>query len=104
MGPAPEFNTWNYRIIRKDNGLGFVYQIHEVYYDEGGKITTWSEEPVAPMGETVRELDEDVRMQREAFEKPHLRLKYTDDGPALVRSQDDKSAFRIHIPLDIEGE
>lgn len=34
--------TWSYRLFKKKNG----YQVHEVYYDEKGKIETWTEEPI----------------------------------------------------------
>lgn len=34
--------TWNYRLIRHANHLG----LHEVFYDDAGKVTNWTADPV----------------------------------------------------------
>ena len=36
--------SWNYRVIRYANNEGFG--LHEVYYDESGKVEGWTEDPV----------------------------------------------------------
>ncbi len=64
--------TWKYRIIRHvstENRQSF--RIHEVYY-EGEKIVTVSEGPAIPSGESVYDLEEDMRSMLEAFKKPVL--------------------------------
>jgi hypothetical protein len=38
--------TWNYRVVRFEEGDCHYLQIHEVYYSGDGKITMWSEEAV----------------------------------------------------------
>lgn len=61
--------SWNYRVTRTHvttpDGPQNVYEIREAYYDENGQVTSWSENPIAPYGETWHELAEDlVKMQR----------------------------------------
>jgi hypothetical protein len=38
--------TWNYRVVRFEDGEDSFFQIHEVYYSGDGKITMWSEKAV----------------------------------------------------------
>lgn len=40
--------NWNYRLIHMDVSYPDSpwYEIHEVYYDDKGKITYWTENPV----------------------------------------------------------
>ena len=42
--------TWNYRLIRH----GEYVALHEVYYDGGGKVTSWTADPIS----FVADLDE----------------------------------------------
>lgn len=39
---------WNYRIIKRHHDLQqtVMYSIHEVYYEGGEEIVSWSEEPI----------------------------------------------------------
>ena len=48
---------WNYRVIESKG----VFRIHEVYYNEKKEITAISEDPIAPLGETLEELKGDHR-------------------------------------------
>jgi hypothetical protein len=41
--------SFDYRVIRKQGQVA----IHEVYYDEKGEPTTCTEDPVAPVLQTV---------------------------------------------------
>ena len=65
--------TWNYRVVHKsehkDEGLTIrpVYEIHEVFYDKDGEITSWSPCPSSPVGETLEELREDIDKMLGAF-------------------------------------
>lgn len=60
--------AWNYRVVRQDD----TYTIHEVYYDQEGRITAFSTNPVAPCGETLEELRVDMDRQRRALDEPVL--------------------------------
>lgn len=64
--------SWNYRIIKREQ-LGEVsLQLHEVYYDKKGDMNSWSINPIAPCGETVIELGDDLARMQEALIKPVL--------------------------------
>lgn len=68
--------TWNYRVIRfVDSDRRESFRIHEVYYEDD-KIISVSDVPASPSGETIPDLEEDVRRIKEALEKPSL--KYTE--------------------------
>ena len=75
---------WNYRVVEKnikdkidcseivyDNTS---YSIHEIYYDEDGNITMWSEDSISPYGEScVKDLEVDIKFMFEACSKPILK-------------------------------
>lgn len=61
--------SWNYRIVK----VAGLYGVHEVYYDNKTKKPhSWSESAVHPIGETVKELQEDLFLWLGAFAKPAL--------------------------------
>lgn len=68
--------SWNYRVLRKydrSGGKTFTfYEIHEVYYDDSGKVASISESPVGPYGENINELLVEWSMFSDAFTKPIL--------------------------------
>ena len=68
---------WNYRVIRKHHPEpdSVTYHVHEVYYRDDGGIDGWTQESVAPMGETAEELREDIRYFMHAFRRPILEEK-----------------------------
>ena len=66
-----------------------TYHVHEVYYQENGGIDCWTQESVAPMGETAEELREDIRYFLHAFRRPMLEEKETDEGSVLVSDDTD---------------
>lgn len=76
---------WNYRVIRKHHTEtdSVTYHVHEVYYRDDGYIEGWTQEAVAPMGETAAELREDIRYFLRAFRSPILEEKETDKGSTL---------------------
>jgi hypothetical protein len=49
-----------------------TYAIREVCCVENGKIQTWTENPMAPMGETFEELKEGFEFYQTALEKSVL--------------------------------
>lgn len=61
--------TWDYRIIEdKEN-----FRIHEVYYNDAGEITAISEDSIAPEGETLEELKDDLKYYFAALKRPVLK-------------------------------
>ena len=60
---------WNYRVIENDK----MFYIHEVYYNDNGDITAISEDPMRPHGETLEELENDMKYFLEALHRPMLR-------------------------------
>lgn len=66
---------WDYRIMRRVENGEPVFGIHEVFYDDDGRVERWTESPVAPDGEGAASLDElrrDFEAQRRAFDLPPL--------------------------------
>ena len=66
--------SWNYRVTRVPVGEEFLYEIREVYYNDHGQPTGWTERPVAPLAETMGDLAADLRQMLEALDKPVLWL------------------------------
>lgn len=70
--------VWNHRVIRRYADINGVeepfYTIHEVYYDEDGSMS-WTINEVAPFGDTVEGLQENLRWMLEACQQPVLDIK-----------------------------
>lgn len=68
--------TWNYRVMVDHRGYENVVAVHEVYYDDDGKVTGWTENPVQAMSTMVDEdsdsLDWVLEKMTEALTRPHL--------------------------------
>ena len=64
--------TWNKRIIRRESPLGAVFSIHEVFYDDKGKVDGWTEAPVYLDGDDLDDLKLDFFLTANAFLKPVL--------------------------------
>lgn len=83
---------WNHRVIRKPNGDdddgGATYAIHEVYYDDQGRIENWTASPMEPFGESPAELREDIRWFLQACRRPILELRTVDGRETLVPDDD----------------
>jgi hypothetical protein len=62
--------SWNYRIMTLDGGKTF--EIHEVYYTSGGKLSSYTENAISPTGDSITELMGDLTYMMEAFNKPIL--------------------------------
>lgn len=73
-------NGWNYRVIKiKDKKLKNIPQtyswgIYEVYYTDNIP-TSWSENPMHPIGESWNELYKDYSCFHRAFQEKTLELK-----------------------------
>jgi len=48
------------------------YAIHEVYYDENGKVQGWTEEPIRILAESLEDLKVTVERLVECFDNPVL--------------------------------
>jgi len=70
---------WNYRIMRHEEqalGVEMVsYHFHEVQYNADDSVRSWTQEPCAPMGETLEELSGDIAWFIAALAKPILDAK-----------------------------
>ncbi len=68
--------TWNYRIMKKKNSEGsFEYGIYEVYYDENGKVSSWTQESLTPVYSSSDDLEYEMKVMMEAFKKETLEYK-----------------------------
>lgn len=63
---------WNHRVTRQKTRFGDWYAIREVYYDDQGNVTAWTEGEMAPVGETVEELRADLERMLAALDEPVL--------------------------------
>jgi len=81
---------WNYRVIKRVGEQPTdecTYQIHEVYYDDAGKVETWTNDPVEPSGETLEELREDCLHYSAALERNVLVEQQKDGREILIESE-----------------
>lgn len=65
--------SWNYRVIKHVTGIDSYFAIHEVYYDEHGKIEAWTEDPIELVADSKAELIEDLRCIMSDIRQPTLR-------------------------------
>ena len=83
--------TWNYQVIHHDLDPKDEYlALHEVYYDEEGKVIRWTENPVPFMGNTLAGLMETLLVAHvDARRWPVLReselMKLLDGSPARTQ-------------------
>jgi hypothetical protein len=68
---------WNHRIIRHIEKTAHMddsiyYAIHEVYYDENGKVKGWTEEPIRILAESLEHLKVTAERLVECFDNPVL--------------------------------
>lgn len=98
--------SWNYRVFRTQYQVKYtrekvphleeVYTFREIYYDAGGQITLMScdEAGIAPAGESLEELRQDLQKIQEALAKPVLTpldvpgYIYTDDEVPYTKKED----------------
>lgn len=52
--------SWNYRILKKEQDREIFFGVYEVFFDAEGRAWSCTEEPVAPMGETLEELKDEL--------------------------------------------
>ena len=61
--------NWDYRVINHDG----MFTIHEVSYNDRGDITSISQDPMGPSGDTLEELKDDMEYFLRALEMPVLK-------------------------------
>lgn len=76
----------------RENVFGEVeYGIHEVYYDDNGKIKYWSEKPIRAFGNSVAELEADLLQMRVAITMGVLDLPpITSAADGVTNTTEDK--------------
>lgn len=70
--------SWDYRVI-EHNGM---FTIHEVYYNDRGDITSMSQDPMGPSGDTLEELKGDMEYFFQALGLPVLKKEEIVFAPA----------------------
>jgi len=64
---------WNYRVMRRKHVSDYhTYGIYEVYYTAKDKPNFWSEDPLPPIGDSLKELKDDFKLYKRALDKPVL--------------------------------
>lgn len=53
--------TWSYRVIKHDKAEPVYFAAHEVYYDERGRVTNWTQEPIDITGNSRQEVLKTLR-------------------------------------------
>jgi len=66
------YHYWNYRVVRKIVNHNHYHGIYEVYYDDNDEIKNWSKDPLAPIGENLADLKDDIELMQKAFKMPVL--------------------------------
>ncbi len=65
--------SWNHRVMRFPDPLHEEWlEIHEVYYDDNGQHTMYTEEAVSVAGEAIEELRETLSRMEKALNQPIL--------------------------------
>lgn len=71
---------WNYRVLHTIEDGDEWYAIHEVYYDNEGHPVSVTAEPEPALGDTLEDLEEDLRWQLKALSEPVLEMSDFPDG------------------------
>ena len=70
---------WNHRVVKHQDNHAIWYQIHEVYYTDDKPIGI-TQDAIAPLGETLEELKEELARMLKACDTPIL--DYNKDFPS----------------------
>jgi len=69
---------WNHRVIRRsrpsafDDSIDESFGIHEVFYEDNGKIISWTQSPIEVSGDTIEDLREYLEWMRLSLDKAIL--------------------------------
>lgn len=86
--------TWNHRVIVNREGSEDHYQIHEVHYDDEGKIEAWTENAVRVGEDSKDELRMTLHRMLRALSKPILMEKDGKLVPYEPRERSDLKRTR----------
>lgn len=94
--------VWNHKVIKRRNRDGkWIFGIHEVFYDdETGHPFAYTEDPVEPFGDSLKELKQSLEWMRLAIkEKPmsEKQLKRRLKEPKWMQEKTDMLQWR-HEP------
>ena len=64
--------TWNYRIIKHNTSKQNHFALHEVFYDDKGKITSWTEQPIDIVGESKADIERALKQMLLDIDTPVL--------------------------------
>jgi len=72
--------SWNHRVLahKSDIGEDMYLQIHEVYYDEGGKPNGCTKDGVSVGADNIEDMNWVIGKMKECLDKPIL---LADDFP-----------------------
>ena len=95
--------SWDYRVFRCPEIDGSAYyEIRETHYDASGKVTGWTERGSSPLGETFRELINDLAWFMAALTKPILDEKTGEECEPAQMLADDLQKW-MDARADTEG-
>lgn len=84
---------WNYRVVKKNVYMGKTissevqFGIYEAYYNDKDEPTMITTDNIAPYGETVEELKDDLTHMMLALEKPVLDWEYFKNKEVSVSAK-----------------
>jgi hypothetical protein len=64
--------TWNHRIIKHDLKKPFYLSVHEVFYDDSGKVTSWTANPIDITRENRAEINRLLKQITRDIQTPIL--------------------------------
>lgn len=70
--------TWNYRVVVDERG---EFGIHEVYYNDKAEITNVTVDAIAPVGETLDALRDEMERYAKALLRPVLKMSEIKCAP-----------------------
>lgn len=73
---------WNHRVIKISDPAGEWFQVHEVFY-ENDKAVSFTDQAVAPSGETPAELRRELEQFLRALDLPILDRSEVIGSPAV---------------------
>lgn len=67
-----------YRVCHRPSSAVPSYYIHEVFFDEEGRIIFYTQQPIIPFGDVSEELYEEMCGMMDAFNDEPLNLDHVD--------------------------
>lgn len=90
-----------YRVVRRTESGESWFAIHEAHYDDADRVWVIARTPAAPFGETIEELDDDLRSFAEAFGRPHLEYAEVPEAGAVAPTT--RRDVSVPVFLDVEA-